>query len=650
MTVADEAGCVGCYDRRSDRLQGVRPGDIIRVAGDFRTGSGPFGPRRAIDANCLSAEIVGHGTLPRPRPISAAEFKSGSILGQLVSIQGTVRDVFCDEVDANFRFIVLDCGKEQIYVCDENRPVFDAPSSLPLGTHVSIVGICNSDASFRRHFGSYLSPLDEHSITILHHFTGDIFDAPRISHHDSASPEKISSLGRRKVSGRVTAVWQNDTALLQCDGTMPDEFVKVEFAQTPPAYGTFVEAVGQPETDLYQINLVRAIWRRTDNLPVSENTPTNVTAGLLMGNDGGRTQYNMEFHGRTIALCGTVHDFLKRGDVTSGILLECDGYRVRIDCSTCPEVPERLDRGYAVTVSGTCVMDTEKWRPNSVFPQIKGMFVVLRTGRDLTVTRTAPFWTLGRLSGVIAILLVVLGATLVWNRSLRILTERRGRALFKSQIDKVSAELRIDERTRLAVELHDTLSQNLSGIACQIIASKSAVNLGTDAVIRRLETAERMLKSSRTELKRCLFDLRGHALENPNFADAVRTTLLPVVGTASISVRFTIARQRLLDTTAHAVICIIRELASNAVVHGRATAVKVAGCIDNGDLTFSVEDNGCGFDPDTCDGPAQGHFGLEGIRERVNRLNGHFTIKSRKGQGTYAKISIHLPHATNEQD
>ena len=89
-----------------------------------------------------------------------------------------------------------------------------------------------------------------------------------------------------------------------------------------------------------------------------------------------------------------------------------------------------------------------------------------------------------------------------------------------------------------------------------------------------------------------------------------------------------------------AILRIIRELAVNAVRHGRATSIKVAGSVENGKLMFSVSDNGCGFDPASAPGVEAGHFGLQGIRERVAEFDGEMSVESEPGHGSKVTVSI----------
>ena len=109
---------------------------------------------------------------------------------------------------------------------------------------------------------------------------------------------------------------------------------------------------------------------------------------------------------------------------------------------------------------------------------------------------------------------------------------------------------------------------------------------------------------------------------------------------AQFAVSFNVPRSSLDDTVAHAILCIIRELAANAIHHGKAGNVRIRGEILDDSVTFSVCDDGSGFDPDNAAGASDGHFGIEGVRERIKRLNGTFAIMSKIGHGCEANISI----------
>ena len=87
---------------------------------------------------------------------------------------------------------------------------------------------------------------------------------------------------------------------------------------------------------------------------------------------------------------------------------------------------------------------------------------------------------------------------------------------------------------------------------------------------------------------------------------------------------------------------IARELVSNAVRHGKARHVAVRGALDDEQLVFTVTDDGSGFDVQSHPGIREGHFGLEGIRQRVKRLGGDVRIDSSRGKGTTIALSVDL--------
>ena len=121
---------------------------------------------------------------------------------------------------------------------------------------------------------------------------------------------------------------------------------------------------------------------------------------------------------------------------------------------------------------------------------------------------------------------------------------------------------------------------------------------------------------------------------------AIRQTVMPHIGGTELKIRFNVPRKMLDENTVHAILRIVRELANNAVRHGGATLVRVTGCLDGGSLLFRVKDNGRGFDLKAAPGITEGHFGLQGIRERAKGFNGNISIDSAPGNGTTVTIRM----------
>ena len=128
--------------------------------------------------------------------------------------------------------------------------------------------------------------------------------------------------------------------------------------------------------------------------------------------------------------------------------------------------------------------------------------------------------------------------------------------------------------------------------------------------------------------------------------EAVEQTIAPHAGATNVSVRFNVPRAAFSDSTAHIALRIIRELVVNAIRHGHAKHIWIAGEFREGTIRFSVRDDGIGFDPESVQGPAQGHFGLQGVRERLAAISGSIDIKRGNGGGT--KVTVSFPAEKEE--
>ena len=151
-----------------------------------------------------------------------------------------------------------------------------------------------------------------------------------------------------------------------------------------------------------------------------------------------------------------------------------------------------------------------------------------------------------------------------------------------------------------------------------------------------------MLGSCRTELRRCIWDLRSDALDEPSFETAIHKSIEQVTGKAHVQIDVNAQRNKISDRTVHAILSIIRELVANAANHGRAQNIHIKGNLEGGKMNFSVEDDGCGFDPEQAPGLDEGHFGIAGVRERLRRHGGEMKIESSTGNGANVAFSIPL--------
>jgi signal transduction histidine kinase len=623
-----------------------RPNDAPSISsGDHILASGTINPRRGqpldgfVNANCRTAVVLGHDPPIRHIPITADDIQRQDLLRRPVRIVGTLADMRVDDIDPNFTIFVLDCSNRIVYA--ESRTLRE-DLRRQIGAMVSVEGILNKSYGKRVHGRLFISVRNDNAIKILKSPSNDWFQAPEIGATEKIPPEAIVALGRRKVSGHVLATWNGDTLLLR---STSNSLVKVTLIVAPPPVGTDIEVVGIAETDLFRVNLSHAIWRTASHPMPHEADAIHDTSTIDLIEDAkGRRRFDMTWHGRRVRLRGTVRDIL--GEMRHGprFLLEDGRNMATVDCGAAPDAIEKLRVGCVISVVGVCVMDTENWNQHSMLPKVTGMFISVSSPGDIKILATPPWWTPFKLMVVIGVLVLLIVAILIWNALLRILSERRGRELFRSQIARAESELRIKERTRRAAELHDHLAQNLTAISYQIAAAERSNKIAPESSAQHLGTAARMLGSCRTDLRRCLWDLRSDALDEPDFAQAIRRTTEPVAGEAEVAVDFTVPRARISDTTAHALLSIVRELTANAANHGHARRIRIAGEISAEQLHISVADDGTGFDPAAAADSGTGHFGLDGIRERLLNHNGELAIESAPGKGTTVSIFLKLNH------
>ena len=634
FVLKSESGSVGYVSREKLHLH---RGDVVEVLSLNRDAYGdiPF-------ILALRHKVVGTPPPPSPQAVSIEDLNRLEPHFSYVVTTGVIDRVFHDELDPKWAHAILSDGSDFVTV---SIPLaIDRPELIAdiLDSKVEVVGCTMLNCFGRRSIsGLRLETMGFEDIKVLKDASRLCFDAPELVLQTNITLKEVFALGMRRATGRVIARWA-DTFLMRATN---GQIVRVEpaFGQTLPAVGETVEVAGRAATDMFHINLVHARWRNSDRtVPADDVAPVRVEVSHLITNMQGNPAFRPSLYGTVVRVSGRVVRIPDSKKGGGRMEIVCDGVVIPVDASRTPEALAGLLEDCVVEVAGVYVLDTPNIVPGMPMPPISGFAVVVRSADDVRIVSHPPWLTAARLRVAALVLLAALLAVFVWNRVLDRIVRRKSIALIQEQIAHASSDLRVDERTRIAIELHDTLSQNLAGVAFQLTAAKSKLTKDVSAASRHVDTADRMLKSSRTELRRCLWDLREDTLENSDFTEAVAKTIDSVSGDAKVEVHFAVPRQMLSDTTAHAILRIVRELVSNAVVHGNASHVHIDGTCNDEAIVFSVSDDGVGFDPAGRPGPADGHFGLAGIEERVARFGGEMSIESAPGARTKIAITIKL--------
>lgn len=617
-----------------------RQGDHIIVRGHATVDRSRY---RLLCASTVT--VTSHGDPPAPVDASLTEVTSGALDYQTARVKGRITDIHNDEISTNCLLLTMTDGREMAIFPAEA----DLNQSDYLNAEVAITGIIRPVYRGTRIFSTYLiSQSKGTSIDILTHPPKDKFSAKELGDLHHITPQRIAHLGYRRVMGRVCATWNRNHILVNpVQPSRQPIHVILQKGATLPSCGDAIDVVGYVETDLFTVLLTDAEWKSaTDptSLPPLANEqalPTTIQAITRTDDSIGRKFSQLPI-GNVVELKGTVRHVSGPETDNNTITLEEGGNTIEIDASMEPAILQILQPGSIIRIRGIYLLLAERWHPTPRFPNVYGALIIVRNAADIDIISQPPWWTPKMLVFTIFTLVLIAIGILIWNRILNRLVERRSRALIKERLAHDEAILKKEERTKLAVELHDSLSQNLTGIAFQLDVAELTAESNPNDVLPHLRQIRFKMQNCRDNLKNCLWDLRNLAIDQIFLADSLRETLAPIVGQTKITIDFPVRNSNLDDSIVHAIICIVRELTVNAIRHGKATQITISGRLNKGGIDLSVQDNGVGFDPVHRQGTPEGHFGLQGVTERVSRFNGEISIISHIGKGT--KISIQGLH------
>ena len=623
---------------------GLSPADRVNVKGKAY-----LSPAKEPMSALTQVRILGKTKAKPPTDIDLALINDPKNDLLPVRIVGKVIDIQPDETDVRYQILLLKSGATRL-------PLFVKMDNLPaaatlIDATIRATGTFNrSIRGVRKYSGAYVSG---DRIEVIAKAPDDPFDVPQLERTRYMSPEEVIAIDKRKISGETLATWAPfRLMILADDGRIVN--VKLSSVQTLPEPGDCIDIVGYPETDLFRINLMNARWRMSPQQhspPVHrDEVPQEADIAAILCASNGTLQITDSFHGRLLRFRGIVRTMPTAEGPERRFSVDSRSSKVVVDISTHPEAASKIEIGSEIEITGRCLIETGEWSPCNIFPRASSFAIVIRSADDIRIIRTPPWWTPGRFLCSIAILLVVLTAIVLWNLSLHIIVRRRTQAMLREQIEKDRSKQRVIERTHLAYELHDALSQNLTGVALELKTASKAMDHNTQTALQHIKRADHVLRACREELRNCLWDLRNDPMGISSLSDAVRMTIAPHLGDTELTLDFSMPHTHLPDNTVHTILRIVRELTANAVRHGKATRLEIIGRVDKRRiLTVTVRDNGCGFDPETAPGPPEGHFGLHGIRERLATFDGKLQIES-SSEGTVASATVNLNTSKEPQN
>lgn len=211
-------------------------------------------------------------------------------------------------------------------------------------------------------------------------------------------------------------------------------------------------------------------------------------------------------------------------------------------------------------------------------------------------------------------------------------------------------ELQEHERRLIGYDIHDGLAQRLSGAVMFFQSFREQFADRPAEPWKSFEQGFQALSDALAEARRLIHDLRPVVLEEGGILPAVETLVEELHSRFGMEIQYVADAElsRLAPLREFAVFRIVEEALTNARLHSRSKRVRVELRQRNDRLYLEIRDWGIGFDPQQV---PQGHYGLEGIRERGRLLGAQVDIRSAPGEGTRIalEIPVHWPPATENQ-
>ena len=606
----------GIYVEGSTTLKfNHRWGDLVEIEGI--TGPGKFAP--VIREQ--KTRVLGKAPLPPTHVYPFSEVAGGQQDSQWAAVRGIVRSVSIDRTSWHETVLAITVASEGGRIFVRVPLVHDQDFSSWIDSEVLVEGVCGSLFNNRRQL-----------IGVLFY----VPDLRLIKVEAQAKEVPVSSLmrftpggtsqHRVQVRGVVTYQQRGRTLFLQNHGIGLRVLTQQD---TELAIGDMVDVVGFPAVGDSAPVLEDAVFHRIG--PGSLDKPLNLdlTApweqydGALVTTDATLLQLETRPDGQ--------HLVLQRDDRIFGATLEPNHPLDRLPSS---RVNSRLQ------ITGICLV-----RNGGLWSTPESFHILLRSAQDATVLHAPPWWNLRRalwLLGILSgVLLLVLAGMFVLGRKMR-----EQMLIIRQKLEHGAV---LEERNRIARELHDTLEQELAGITMQLDLAVDCFRQAPPVAFRALDAARKMSRHSMEEARRSVWDLRCDLLEQGDLPSALRQivqSLIPRNGTR-IDVDVSGTPARLPVRAEMNLLRISQEAIANAIKHGHASTIRIGLQYSLEKVILQVRDDGCGFSPDHT--ASAGHFGMLDMHERAESLGSHLQIESAPGGGTLVAVEVDVEVNAEQQ-
>ena len=592
--------------------------DLLEIMGV--TIAGEFAPCVLTTA----AQKIGSAPTPPARSVTYQQLITGALDAQFVEITGVVRQCWPPEPNSDIWSIVLaaDGGTFPVRISLPQNP------QVQVDAEVRIQAVCLYQFNEKR---QALNPVLQVprgvAVQIEKLQPTDPYAAPlRSSVSLLQFAPKVPYGHRVHVRGIVTCfqpgslIWIRDASSgLRIQTRQQDSL----------SAGDELDVLGFPSYGLSTPLLEDAIYRKTGetNPPVPLNLADPSEAynnqDDLVAIEAKLTEFRPVLDGVALSL-------EKSGKVFKAILKQSPGASRSLNWQP----------GSRVRVTGICTVVYDDSRPVMGIWQPQSFQMLLRSPEDVVIIQPPPWWTAKHIILVLGLMAAVsvtgTGLVVLLARR-RIHEQARRSAMAENEFAAILAE-----RNRLAREIHDTLAQGLTATSVQLQLVEKHSAGASETMIDHLNLSQQMVRNSLQEARNSIWNMRSQVLETGDLAVALTNILETVADKDKVETAVQVTGQvrRLSPVIENNFLRVGQEAVTNAVKHARAKHINLALDFGGKQLSLTVVDDGCGFDP--ANPPvSEGGFGMVGMQERALELKGELKVRTVPNQGT--EITLRVP-------
>ena len=322
------------------------------------------------------------------------------------------------------------------------------------------------------------------------------------------------------------------------------------------------------------------------------------------------------------------------GIAENGFTMDVDGLPVSVKVSDIPAFLDDCEHTHPkVAVSGVAELVLDQSALFGRGGYVLGVRICVAASSDVELLPDAGYMLRKRERKVTFALFAAVGLLAFGLLVFAVIAVRQRR-------NRLLSETVTAERKRMADDLHDTIEQHLAGAGMLLKLALLPANGLTSGAQRPLKEAQDVLLRAKREMRDIVWGLKNDDMVRLSPAEMLRALAVTETkkGIFRVRTRLKGLPQKLDASKMRDLSLIVREAVGNAVKHGGARKIAiVSDPADGGGWYLRIANDGEPFDPAEAPGPADGHFGLEGMRERSRRVGVKIEF-GRKGKWTVVSI------------